>query len=297
LSGGRPGRTNEIEGDRTTGRNGTFRLVYPDGFDENPGRYDYYTFSTEAPQVVPEDDWSTDKGEVGDPLYLEYEQQRPLPAAMGDVRLVPQFAFITGRVVDADTGAPLRGVVVRLRRPGKWLHQAVTDAKGEYRLRVNAYTGRRWPCVETIPEEYWPESRKYKERQEKFALAANWNQKGPGAQYQEIRTAHPDGADDDEVAVAIPILSSAKPNLYTRVDFRVPKESSSTPISPALVQVTPPGEEVAGGSDLDSILARLDALITQHEEALSKVADYRSLQCNEELLRQMKEVREQLGDL
>jgi hypothetical protein len=297
LSGGRPGRTNVIEDNRTTGPDGTFHLVYPDEFSENPDKYDYYTFRAECPMKVPKDNWATLDSEVGDPLYLEYEEHRPKPAAIGDVRLVPQFAFIKGTVVDADTGAPLRGVTVRLRRPGKWLQEAVTDANGEYRLRVNAYTGRRWPCVETTPEQYRPKSRRYKERQQEYALAANWKQTGPGAEYKEVATAHPDHASDDQIAVAIPIVSSVGPELYTRVDFRVPKESSATEVSPELVQVTPPDGGTVRGSDLESILARLDALINQHQNALNKVTDYRSLQCNEELLRQMKEVRKALEAL
>lgn len=270
IRGGSTGRY-DVTPKAVTGADGRFTVVYP----EHQKQPEFFALHAQ-PQPQP----PVGEGEP-DVRYLPVEERRPTPGE-AVVKLVPRWAYIRGRVVDAETGQPLAGIEIAAAVTGRYLSQdkvyrrAVTDEKGEYTMRVPASRGRIG--VEGTPAANRPPDTPFNHAKPvtDYWLDVNYGgSAGRGKEYVSLQT-RVETAPGKKEPIPIPVLSSVEPVIFTRVDIRLPKKSAAEKPVTELVSVTPPaapGGAPAFGEGVD-VLARLDALIRATESLL---ADMRRL--------------------
>lgn len=264
VQGGWTGRVDVTESCKT-GAEGTFALPYPK-HDSPPEQYHLYAWPVRMP----------DASGYGRPPFLSdylFYELRQKGTGQVEIKMVPFWAYLKGRVVDADTGAPLAGILVVAARPGRYLmngsggySHAVTNANGEYVMRLPAY-GEPWLLSpEGLPEASWIREDMRAEAISDYWLEFNSGESEKrGADYAIVSTLMPD-ASGARSPMPIPLLSSTQPAIATEVSIRLPKKSSAVTPSRDLVTLTPPRLPGGGGD----AVSRLDALIRTLEAALEE---------------------------
>jgi len=284
VHGGHPGRGGL--GVVTTGADGTFRVVYPEGYDQNPGQYEWYALVVEPLAVVEEDGWDTSPSVIGERLYINYEARYSRPQGVGDVRLVPRYALVKGKVTNAKNGKAVKGAAVSAFRPGAAIHGTKTDADGVYRLRIDVHQGWGTSVETTAEANRPPESEGWMQPLEQIGVEVS------AQGYKKVTISPAGGA--GLITMEVPFKSTATADLYTSVDVRLPKKGSGIGLDAGLVTVTAPGEEpsaAAGDAELQAVLADLKDLIEQHRKAVKKARQDGKLPCNQRLLDELRKIR------
>lgn len=206
--------------------------------------------------------------------YLPYKEYRR-SVGLARVKLVPKIAHIKGKVVDAETGAPLAGVKIVVGLPGRYLvsgrdgyERVTTNAKGEYHLMLPAFERTSVSVVmgsQDIPE---PDKSSALSRQyvviKDYWVEANYSPETDVAkQYITLSTRQRDN-NGESVQKHIPLLSSIQSDIYTEVNFKLPLKSSNIKPSLDLITVISPEGDKPIDDDCQHLRERIDELVKEN---------------------------------